>query len=396
MRLRRSFACDLAGNDVKIVCITTSKNECDVVESFIRHNSRFCDHFCLIDESKDATRDILQNLRSEGFSIDIFNPGTSDYQQEGLINACLDAVRQSRQFDWAVFLDADEILPDVTRPEFEALLAGVPARTCAALGWQTYVPLSLDYFTHEDPLVTNFRPRSTEPRQWFKVMVPASLFADARVAAGNHRAYLRANGETCATVNLPLRLAHFPVRSIEQISLKNILACHTLTMKRNRKPGEGSHVYMTLNDLRRANFAPGYEQLRDIALKKYVKLNKQVKPDDLLRAIKELLRDLALKYADIGAPDCTVDVDEAAPALRSSSAPLRFPELARPNVIAIFDREIEFFARKILQYREANVAAIESLGKAEAAAVRPSAATRAQRSRSGRSRRREGRIEIIR
>jgi hypothetical protein len=345
MRLRRSFACDLAGNDVKIVCITTSKNECDVVESFIRHNSRFCDHFCLIDESKDATRDILQNLRSEGFSIDIFNPGTSDYQQEGLINACLDAVRQSRQFDWAVFLDADEILPDVTRPEFEALLAGVPARTCAALGWQTYVPLSLDYFTHEDPLVTNFRPRSTEPRQWFKVMVPASLFADARVAAGNHRAYLRANGETCATVNLPLRLAHFPVRSIEQISLKNILACHTLTMKRNRKPGEGSHVYMTLNDLRRANFAPGYEQLRD----------------------------LALKYADIGAPDCTVDVDEAAPALRSSSAPLRFPELARPNVIAIFDREIEFFARKILQYREANVAAIESLGKAEAA-IAPAAA----------------------
>jgi len=59
--------------------------------------------------------------------------------------------------------------------------------------------------------------------------------------------------------------------------------------------------------------------------------------------------------------------------LRSSSAPLRFPELARPNVIAIFDREIEFFARKILQYREANVAAIESLGKAEAA-IAPAAA----------------------
>jgi hypothetical protein len=112
-------------------------------------------------------------------------------------------------------------------------------------------------------------------------------------------------------------------------------------MKRNRTQGEGSHVYMTLKDLRRANFAPGYE----------------------------LLRDLALKYADMGAPPGTVDVDAAAPALRSVAAPLRFRELARPNVIAIFDREIEFFARKILQYREANTAAIESLSKAEAAIV---------------------------
>jgi hypothetical protein len=324
---------------VKIVCITTSKNECDVVEGFIRHNGRFCDHFCLIDESKDSTRDILQNLKNEGFSIDVFNPGSSDYQQQGLINACLDAVRQSGRFDWAVFLDADEVLPDVTRNEFESLLGQVPAATCAALAWQTYVPLSLDYFTHADPLVTNFRPRNREHSQFFKVMLPASLFADARIAAGNHAAYLRATGQACATVALPLRLAHFPVRSIEQISLKNILACHTHTMKRNRLPGEGAHVYMTLDDLRRANFSPGYE----------------------------LLRDLALKYADMGAPPGTVHVDAAAPALRAEAVPLRFPEMARPNVIAIFDREIEYFARKILQYREANAAAMESLSKAEAA-----------------------------
>jgi glycosyltransferase involved in cell wall biosynthesis len=323
---------------MKILCISTTKNECDVMESFIRHNARFCDHFCLIDESKDATRDILQKLKEEGFSIGIFNPNSSDYQQAGLINACLDAVRQSSRFDWAVFLDADEILSDVTRAEFETSLAQVPATMCATVAWQTYVPLSLDYFLHEDPLVTNFRPRSAEHSQFLKVMVPEPLFAEVRVSAGNHAAYLRANGQPCPTAALPVRLAHFPVRSMEQISLKNILACHTLTMKRNRQPGEGNHVHQILNDLRQANFEPRYE----------------------------LLRGLALKYADMAVPG-EVHVNTAAPALRAQSLPIRYREMARPNVISILDREIEYLARKILKYRESNHAAIEALTTSEGA-----------------------------
>ncbi len=323
---------------MKIVCINTTKNECDVIESFVRHNARFCDQFCLVDESNDATRDILQKLKDEGFPISVFTPNSSSFQQADMINACLDAVRQSSQFDWAVFLDADEILPDVTRVEFEILLARVPATTCAAVHWETYVPLSLDYFLHEDPLVTNFRPRSAELSPFLKVIIPESLFAGARVTTGNHSAYHGANGQPCATAALPLGLAHFPVRSAEQISLKNIIACHTLTMKRNRVPGEGAHVYQILNELRQANFAPGYE----------------------------LLRDLALKYADLGVPG-DVHVNTTAPALRAQTLPIRYREMMRPNVISIFDREIEYLSRKILKYREANHSAIESLNTCEGA-----------------------------
>jgi hypothetical protein len=323
---------------MKILCISTTKNECDVIESFVRHNARFCDHFCFIDESKDATREIVRKLQQEGFSIDMFAPNTSDYQQNVLITACLDAVGPSGAFDWAVFLDADEILPDVSRAQFEALLAKVPAQSAASMCWKTFVPLSLDYFSHADPLVANFRPRSAERSSFSKVLVPASLYAHVRVDLGNHRALLRAGGQPCPTVALPLSLAHFPVRSVEQIGLKNILACHTHSMKRNRVPGEGAHVYRTLEDLRRADFRPGYD----------------------------MLRDLALSYADFGGA-VAIYVDVAAPAVRALSQPLRHGALARPNVIAILDREIEYMSSKILKYRNANAAAVEALGASETA-----------------------------
>jgi 3,4-dihydroxy 2-butanone 4-phosphate synthase/GTP cyclohydrolase II len=52
---------------MKIASISTTKNECDVIEAFVRHNARFCDKFFFIDESVDQTRTILKALQEEGF-----------------------------------------------------------------------------------------------------------------------------------------------------------------------------------------------------------------------------------------------------------------------------------------------------------------------------------------
>jgi hypothetical protein len=90
-----------------------------------------------------------------------------------------------------------------------------------------------------------------------------------QISIGNHGAQLRANGQPCPTVLLPLHLAHFPDRSFEQTSLKYILACYTLTMKRNRLPGEGTHVYRTLNDLCSAIFTQECPLLRELALRQH-------------------------------------------------------------------------------------------------------------------------------
>jgi hypothetical protein len=53
--------------------------------------------------------------------------------------------------------------------------------------------------------------------------------------------------------------------------------------------------------------------------------------------------------------------------VRALSQPLRHGALARPNVIAILDREIEYMSSKILKYRNANAAAVEALGASETA-----------------------------
>ncbi len=317
---------------MKIASISTTKNECDVIEAFVRHNARFCDHFFFIDESVDSTRTILGHLQAEGFGITIFNSGSNTYVQSDLITTVLRHLNNIGGFDWVTLLDADEFLPDVTRETFEHWLQQVPHNTLAALAWQTYVPRTRDYFSFDDPIVQNFLPRNTEGAGplIYKVCVPASLLGVAHADPGNHGAHI--GGVPLPGALLPLRLGHFPVRSTEQIIVKNIVAAHVTSMKEGKTEIEGWHVYKSLQQLRDNRFDFSYDELLNVALTYHVAEHPQ---------------GLAL--------------DQSAPPLRAQSVLMRYLHLRYRSPLAELDRELESMAAKVLLYRRALTSAKRSL-----------------------------------
>ena len=55
---------------MRLAAVTTVRNECDIIESFVRHNAAFLDCFYILDHrSTDATPVILRKLADEGFPV---------------------------------------------------------------------------------------------------------------------------------------------------------------------------------------------------------------------------------------------------------------------------------------------------------------------------------------
>jgi len=311
---------------MKIASISTTKNECDVIEAFVRHNARFCDKFFFIDESVDQTRTILKALQEEGFDITIFGSTSAVYEQRALITSVLRHIHSLDEIDWVVLLDADEILPDVPRSEFEYWLGVVQPNTLAAMAWQTYVPINQDFYEVNDPLVECFLPRNSEGPQppIFKICVPKLLFGSASIDPGNHGARDVVSSVQIPTVMLPLRLGHFPVRTVEQITVKNIVAAHVTSMKEGKTAIEGWHVYQSLEQMRTNDFSVSYADLLTVALN-YAVADTQIR----------------------------LEVDQNAKPIRAEPAVMKFKNLRYRSPIAALDRELETMAKLVLSYRKA-------------------------------------------
>lgn len=324
---------------MKIASISTTKNESDIIEAFVRHNARFVDAFFFIDESVDATRTILGRLQAEGFDITVLDSTSTVYEQRMLITSALRIVDGLNAFDWVVLLDADEILPDVPRPQFEQVLAGVGPTMLASMPWQTFVPTSRDYHRFNDPLVENFLPRNTEGPQGPipKIAVPRALFGVAVIDPGNHGAQHGGQGGILPAQGVPLRLGHFPVRSTDQIVVKNIVAAHVTSMKESKTQLEGWHVYASLDQMRANNFDMPYE---------------------------ELLR-TALTYAIADAPP-GLGIDRQAAPIRARPLEMKYRDLRYRSPLAALDREMEAMARLVVQHRRATTHSRQALRDAQA------------------------------
>src|SRR5262249_50785867 len=95
---------------MKIACICSTKNEGDVIESFVRLNARICDSFFFVDDSTDKTRQILDLLASEHYDINFLPSSRVGYNQPNATRALISAVLGRMNPDWIFLLDADEII----------------------------------------------------------------------------------------------------------------------------------------------------------------------------------------------------------------------------------------------------------------------------------------------
>jgi len=126
---------------LQIVTICMAKNEQDVIEPFLRHNSQFSDLIILIDNSStDDTKKIAMNTARELGNIVVTDFIDPAYNQSATMSQALRYIQSAAFADFIFFLDADEFLQVESRDALWATLSSLSPRTIGLLPWKTFVP----------------------------------------------------------------------------------------------------------------------------------------------------------------------------------------------------------------------------------------------------------------
>ncbi len=219
---------------MKIVLISMVRNEADVIELFVRYHAEFVDELLIIDHrSLDDTHEILSQLSSEGLPIRFSQIGDPAFDQAKHMTRLMHRAATEYGADWVLPLDADEFLTTMNDTDLRSTIEGLSPTAPALVAWRTYVPTDEDPADEPNLLRRMTHRREAELEQEQKVLVPGALAQDPKVVlgVGNHR--LKRWGwrrraivepiETLALVN-----AHFPLRSVEQATLKGLVAWPSL------------------------------------------------------------------------------------------------------------------------------------------------------------------------
>lgn len=252
---------------MKIVSISMVKNEADIIERFIRVNSKVIDEFYILDDgSSDSTVRILEKLRnSEGTSITICplkdETARNEYRQSECMNWLLKFASNAcfEKPEFILPLDADEFI-FTPREVLEEKLNKLPEGSVGALKWKTYVPCN-GSLTAKDKLNRKFLPVQEEQYQEYKVAIPYALAGKVALTMGNHRVY-----GIEQMVDLDIELSHFPIRSSKQIIAKALITANKFTMKKNRKKLEGYHITKIADEIRKSNYLLTDAQLEEFSL----------------------------------------------------------------------------------------------------------------------------------
>jgi GT2 family glycosyltransferase len=228
--------------DAALIGLAVVKNECDVIEPFVRYNLRLLDGLLVMDHgSSDGTRAILGRLAGEGLPLAVFESGGPAQHQALRMNALLHEVRAARRPRAVFALDGDEFIRAPDRAALAAALAALPGAV-ATLPWVTYMPTVADDPAEPDPIRRLRHRREREPSQFYKVVLLPPALADERVRIGdgNHCVHDADGNEMPCRIPAGVALAHFPVRLPDQIRAKTAIgtmAVH-LDHERGRHHGE--------------------------------------------------------------------------------------------------------------------------------------------------------------
>ncbi len=199
--------------------ISYMRNEADIAEMFVRHHAQIAERIMVVlRPSEDGTEAILTKLKREGFPLTILPDASPEFRQaDALQEAFAWAMRDTP--DWILPLDCDEFL--TSDIPLRAALSMLPRDAITLIPWKTYVPTPEDDPQETDVLRRIRHRRSSEVRPFSKALIPSSLFDRAILQTGNHTVLDRTTRQPLPTFpSNALSLAHFPVRSAEQILRK--------------------------------------------------------------------------------------------------------------------------------------------------------------------------------
>lgn len=289
---------------MRIIGISCVRDEDDIIESFVRHNLVYLDKLYIIDNlSKDKTLDILTSLAEEGLAVEVWESTICSFQQSRAITA---AVRKVAMLDaeaaYAFLLDADEFLAGPDRQSLIKDLEKIGPNGYGIMPWKTYIPIEDDLVNLNPSVPATSRMthrRSTEGYQMYKSVIPKALFGKVRIRTGSH-SINRMDGGTCQKILLSTPLAHFPIRSANQLIAKIILFNHARLLTKDARPRESFHWAGMADSIRARNFHVTTNEIREYALSYSVRPEDE-KPTEFVFDPLPSHRSVVIKYSSPGA-----------------------------------------------------------------------------------------------
>ncbi len=223
------------GTPSRIIGLSTVKNEQDIIEPFIRHNIAFLDFMIILDNgSNDATRNIISELMRELGNVVLTDLSDFGYWQSERMTRLLHFCQTAFFADYIVLIDADEFIDAPDRMTFESILRTIMPGGIGLAPWRTFVlaPDEGEEATLDPPRSIKWR-RAAEIPIYKKAIVRLDglHFHDLTISQGNHSVF-SATGRPVPCMDLDgLALAHFPVRSRDQLLTKSIIGWMAMLRK---------------------------------------------------------------------------------------------------------------------------------------------------------------------
>jgi hypothetical protein len=209
----------------RLVGLAVVGNEADIVEAFVRHTLRFVDELVVVvHRPVDGTEEILRRLRSEGLPLALRSADHEGFRQAGETEPVARQLLASGAAAYVVLLDADEFLKAPDAGYLRRALPAIPAGKVGAWRWQGYVPLPEDDSAELNPIRRIRHRRAEEGIDCFKVVLTPEFAREEFFLLEGHHCVMQRNGGVPTPAPMvelkAVRLAHFPVRSREQLAAK--------------------------------------------------------------------------------------------------------------------------------------------------------------------------------
>lgn len=236
---------------MKIVSITTIKNEADIIESFVRYHLNIVDLMIILDNgSTDDTLNILNQLEKESLPIIVLIDEDKYFEPFVKYNYLLNIALNEHGADVICPLDCDEFITcDIEHPR--KIIEEIPENSFYKVKWRTYVPTKNDDESIKfiPSRITNIRDEMIEKDS--KIIITKDLVNnfDAKLSIGNHSIDVDEEFENKITCfdNTPLKLAHFPLRSVNQ-TISKVLVSYPNTLSRKTVAKGTSFHYKNIFD----------------------------------------------------------------------------------------------------------------------------------------------------
>jgi len=240
-----------------IFSISMVKNEMDVIESFVRYNINYLDGMIILDNgSTDNTITILKSLKEEGLNLFIFEDENRDFDKILKINQLLRKTVDEFDADIIVPLDADEFLVSTNKGNPRKFLEELKAPNYYVAKWRIYVPDAdindeLEFIPSKITLARD--DSEVDKLDFYKVILPKELVKDydVKLTRGCHTIeYDKKYEELNREINPNIQIAHFPIRSKEQMISKISVGWLNALCSVEKRPNDSYHWRKIFNQIK--------------------------------------------------------------------------------------------------------------------------------------------------